>query len=474
MRNKFFVLLMTVIAVTALLVTACDSGGTELVTKNECKITFSVAGAPAPEDITVARGRSMGDKYPNDPQNENANFLFYGWYDSGIRYERDSVINSDLDLTARWVREQDMVIVTFNTDGGTSVLDLPVLKGEPIGLRIPVSRKKNYTFDGWFSGTTKYTAEGPVVNANITLTAHWTIKPTHTVTFRTYDVNLLDPNSDLCTISPITVYDGEGLESALPTATHTDPKIKFVMWIGEDNELYDEFTPINEDMTFIAKWGLDPYEVKLSEVGIRNNTGASNYDAEYNAETGTIKNKTMYSGGGSRWEIMYRILLNLPDDFNMGYYTRYTLRARFFGNHRAILGNPEYASGYMNDDYAILAVGDEMLPKAGYGQLSWTISPTDNGNPGNAPATVIAQQYNLGTTSTVNQQWAIGGHYTGPIKPGDGKPIPPGADDGACGTRPSVLLIQTSDNWIGWIEITEIVFHNGEEEYTAPPPGTED
>jgi uncharacterized repeat protein (TIGR02543 family) len=451
MKNKFFLLLWSIIGIAALIVSACSGGGTEVIKKSSCTISFNTAGAStAIPDITVSRGGTMGDQYPSAPINEP--FIFYGWWDSGIRYEQDSVINSDLDLTARWARAEDTVTVTFDTGGGTVVPAMKVLKGEPIGLRIPVSRKKGYSFDGWFVGTDQYTADNPVISSDITVTAKWTEKSMHTVSFNTVD-KIADPNTQQCAVASVEVYDGEGLEEDLPVATHTNEKIKFVRWIGAENELYDEFTPIYEDVTFYAKWGLDPYVVDLENVTITNNSGASNYNANYHSDTKSIKNDTMYNGDGSRWEIMYRISLNLPDDFDMGYYTRYNVRARFYGNNRAILGDPDYASGYMNDENAIQAVGDEMPPVEGYGQISWSTVLTDNGNPGNAPGTVIAQQYNLGT-STINQQWQVGGHYTG---------------DPEAAKRPAVLLVQTSDSWIGWIEIYEIAFHNGEEEFQDPP-----
>jgi uncharacterized repeat protein (TIGR02543 family) len=448
MKNKMFLLLSAFIGIAALIVSACPTdGGTEVIRKNSCTITFNTgASTVALADITVSRGGTMGDKYPDDPVNEP--FVFYGWWDSGIRYEQDSAINSDLDLTARWARADDMATVTFNADDGIAVPAIKVLKGEPIGLRIPVSRKKGYSFDGWFLDADQYTADAPVISADITVTAKWTEKSKHTVSFNTID-QIADPDNQQCTIASIQVYDGEGLEELLPVATHTNGKIKFVRWIGAENELYDEFTPIYEDVTFHAKWGLDPYVVDLANVIITN----SSYDATYHDDTKSIKNDTMYDGGGSRWEILYRISLNLPDDFDMGYYTRYNVRAKFYGNNRAILGDPDYASGYMNDANAIQAVGDEMPPVEGYGQISWSAVLNDNGNPGNAPTTVIAQQYNLGT-STINQQWQVGGHYTG---------------DPEAAKKPAVLLVQTSDSWIGWIEIYEIAFHNGEEEFTDPP-----
>jgi uncharacterized repeat protein (TIGR02543 family) len=460
MKNKVFMLLIPVFVITALILMACSSGETNLITKNQCTITFNAAGAstPTPETITIARGGSMGDQYPADPVNENTRIIFYGWYDSGIRYEQDSVIHNDLDLTARWVREQDMVTVTFNSDGGTAVQPMRVLKGDPIGLRIPVSRKKNFTFDGWFNGTTQYTAATPIVNGDITLTAHWTEKPTYTVSFNTRDLNIIDdPEGQQSVVASVTVHEGEGLEGDLPVAAHKDSRIKFVRWIGAENELYDEFTPINANMIFYAKWGLDPYVVDLSQTTTVNGGGQPYHVAAYNAETQAIKNNVMYPGAGSRWEILYRIGLNLPADFNMGYYTRYNVRARFYGNNRAILGDPDYSSGYMDDANAIQNVGDEMPPKDGYGQISWCVTPNSNGNPGQDKPNVIAQQYNLGTT-TINNQWLVGGDYSGSV---------------ADALRPNYLLIQTSDNWIGWIEIYQIAFHNGEDEFLDPPDENE-
>jgi uncharacterized repeat protein (TIGR02543 family) len=472
MRNKFFSLSIPFFVITALILAACPEPEKNLITKKECKITFTVVGAAAayetPKPITIGRGGTMGDQYPTDPVFATASMMeFDGWIDSGIRYDADTPINSDLDLTAKWVPKgavTDLVTVTFDSDGGTAVPDMRVPRNKPIGLRLPVSRKKNYTFNGWYDTTltTQYTATAPDITANSTsLKAKWTIKPTHTVSFRTFDVNAANSTVDQCIISSVTVHEGEGLEDDLPDATavtHTDSKVKFVRWIGEENELYDGFTPIYEDMTFYAKWGLDPYVVDLSQTTLYKGESTPDVMPAYNAETGTIKNTVKYDGAANRWYIMYRIGLNLPNDFNMGYYTRYNVRAKFYGNERAIKGNPLYSSAYMDDANAITAVGQEMPPKPGYGQISWCINETSNGNPGQDKAGVIAQQYNLGT-STISQQWLIAGDFKIEGDPRYSK-------------RPPVLLIQTSDNWIGWIEITQIAFHNGEEEFLDPP--TED
>jgi uncharacterized repeat protein (TIGR02543 family) len=492
MRNKLFLLTASLLAASVLILAACDdTGGTNVIKKTQCKITFNTLGASSatPESITVSRGGTMGSKFPADPVWPTDNFVFYGWWDSGVEYVQDTVVNNDLDLVARWVRRQDTVDVTFNPAPGTingktsTPVVMPVLKGESIGLRIPAARQKGYTFDGWFNAAVKYTADAPVINAPVTLTARYTEKPKHTVTFVTVDENYLtDPTKEQCALTPIQVYEGEGLEAQMPglpgatPVTHDDPRVKWVMWIGDEGELYDEWTPINENMTFHAKWGLDPFIVDLSKTGlVAGAVSAQTPDLipTYYPATKSIKNELKYDGAENRWYIMYRIVLVdksdetksvLPADFNMGYYTRYNVKARFYGNERAILGNPLYSSGYMEEENAIQNVGDEMPPKAGYGQISWCVTPTSNGNPGQDKPGVIAQQYNLGTgnrigtSGTWNQTWKIGGDYQG---------------SKADAIRPPVLLIQTSDNWIGWIEVTEISFHNGEEEFLPPLEETE-
>lgn len=517
MKNKVFLPLMLFV-ITALILAACGEGETILIKKNQCTITFTVFGASAaysaPDPIIVARGKTMGGQYPADPVFATDNMVFDGWIDSGIRYDEDTEINADLDLTARWVLKTDpnmqMVTVTFNANGGAEAPSIRVPKNKPIGLRLPVTRKKGHTFDGWYNSTTLYTAASPNVTADIELTAAFTEKPKHTVSFTTVDKNYnANPTGEQCVINSIQVYEGEGLEAELPglpgaqIVTHTASNVKFVMWVGDEEELYDEWTPINEDMTFHAKWGKDFLRVDLSKVELVDGDGYNStsgswthpidpsppnplrsatpkYYPEGNDGKGSIKNSVVYDGAKNRWLIMYRIGLVhidkvkengqdvlkedvsksvLPQDFNMGYYSRYTVRARFYGNERAILGNPLYSSGYMNDANAIKNVGDEMPPQAGYGQISWCVTDDSNGNPGQDHTGVIAQQYNLGTT-TINNTWKIGGDYQ---KEGDPK----------YAVRPPYLLVQTSDNWIGWIEITEIIFHNGEDEFVPPPTAGE-
>ena len=62
---------------------------------------------------------------------------------------------TSLDLYAVWA---DAYTVTFDNDGTTATVMTP--RNGAIGSRIPADpSREGYTFDGWFNGETKLTAE---------------------------------------------------------------------------------------------------------------------------------------------------------------------------------------------------------------------------------------------------------------------------------------------------------------------------
>lgn len=70
--------------------------------------------------------------------------------------------------------------VTFDNDGATATVMTP--RNGAIGSRIPADpSRKGYTFDGWFNGETKLTAE-TVISGDSTYTAKWTAI-TYTIAF---------------------------------------------------------------------------------------------------------------------------------------------------------------------------------------------------------------------------------------------------------------------------------------------------
>jgi hypothetical protein len=100
-------------AITALLgagiiagIIACDGGntGNGENMKETCTVTFSLGyttGRIPPQPITVKTGTSAGSMFPNDPARPACSFN--GWRDpEGSQYTRDTIIKSDITLTARW------------------------------------------------------------------------------------------------------------------------------------------------------------------------------------------------------------------------------------------------------------------------------------------------------------------------------------------------------------------------------------
>ena len=69
------------------------------------------------------------------------------------------------------VADSAKVAVTFNTDGGTSVAEEKVLRGQKVP-NPAAPTKSGHTFTGWYLGNEKYNFDTPVT-APLTLTAKW-------------------------------------------------------------------------------------------------------------------------------------------------------------------------------------------------------------------------------------------------------------------------------------------------------------
>lgn len=110
------------------------------------------------------------------------NKIFAGWAaaaDGEVLYQDGERITTEtsLDLYAVWA---DAYTVTFDNDGATATVMTP--RNGAIGSRIPADpSRRGYTFDGWFNGETKLTAE-TVISGDSTYTAKWTAI-TYTIAF---------------------------------------------------------------------------------------------------------------------------------------------------------------------------------------------------------------------------------------------------------------------------------------------------
>ena len=222
--------------------------------------------------------------------------IFAGWAtsaDGAVAYEDGAAITTetDLDLYAVW---SDAYTVTLrNGDTDTTVL---VPQNSAIGSRIPADpTKKGYTFEGWFNGEEKLTAE-TVISGDVIYTAQWS-PITYTIAFSGGEGGQGAMDSIPAT------YDQE---VTLPKNTFTRPGYYFNGWSassGASSGSYaDEATVKNlttkqgETVTLYAAWYGLPVNVTLHP----------NYDGAENGTrtciVGSNYNYILKEGGGTKFD----------------------------------------------------------------------------------------------------------------------------------------------------------------------------
>jgi len=512
MLKKIIVLLALVLALGCVFTTCQLDTAARITVKFE-----DPGGGNKIPDAVIVKGESLGGKLPANLTREGP-YIFYGWFDGASQYFSDTSIGADITLYARW--SDDIAKVSFaftqTNDKGeviqptATIPSVTAIKGIPLGpLSFPVApRSKGWQFDTWLLNDEPFTTATPVPD-DITLTARWVAKRAFTVKF--------NPGPGMTSLPDMEVYENECIDEwekpgetrfpAVP-ATGSNPKDKrafFVAWLDDENRIYDGRVPIRRNLTITGKWGLPPYIVNLrsvadggdieevvsSELGVQ---GGNDYGTEPADGLGykpviqeawdstganpkwVIVNERTYDVpfNPNRWRILYRVKLQIQDavvdgikiPFESGFYTKYTIRARFYANKQGAVSwpnDPNYDQGAFKPDKPAEVVGysekgwlqklgygeknDDGSPKEisrsndGWGQISWV--GVANWDGAGASADTMLQRYNLDRKGgTINDDLIFAGSY-------------------ANLAYPPYLLIQTSDNYIGHIEITEIVFHNG-------------
>jgi len=498
------------VLIAFVLLLGCVFAACQLDTAPRVIVKFSdPAGGNVIKDVAVEKGSSLGKKLPTNLTREGP-YKLYGWFDGSSQYFSNTPIGADITLVARW--SDDVATVTFaftQTDNSGNVIEptasIPAviaIRGLPLGpLSLPTApRAKGWAFASWLLDGEEFTDETPV-EGNITLIAKWVAKKQFRVQF--------DTGPGGASIPDILVYENECIDEwearfpPRPTVS-ANPKAFFVAWLDNENRYYDGRTLIKKDHLknldpkkndpITARWGLPPrtLNLRLAADGgdidsIGNGPGldadvVEAWDSTAQNPKWVTVNQTTYDvpDNSGRWKILYRIKLDIqPEDgvaFNIGYYTKYTVRARFYANRQGCENwkvggdadfkegaftptKPAKASGYSADGLLVNAkynptdtgTTDYSPVEDGWGQISWVI---DDYNGSASDANTMQQRYNLNRKGgTINDTF----NFTA----GQDLPYPP------------YLIVQTSDNFIGHIEIYEITFHNGvtytEEELAADP-----
>lgn len=132
--------------------------------------------------------------------------------------------------------------VSFDTDGGTKLLNIVVKSGETVKLPEDPT-KEGYKFNGWLLNGSKFD-DTIKVKKNIVLKADWLKEGAETITI-TFDT---DGGTN---VAPIVIE--KGTEVKLPVKVE---KIGYILkeWVDTDNRVIKEGTILKEDTLLKAVW----------------------------------------------------------------------------------------------------------------------------------------------------------------------------------------------------------------------------
>ena len=222
--------------------------------------------------------------------------IFAGWAtsaDGAVVYADGAAITTETDLELYAVWSDAYTVTLRNGDTDTTVL---VPQNSAIGSRIPADpTKKGYTFEGWFNGEEKLTAE-TVISGDVIYTAQWS-PITYTIAFSGGEGGQGAMDSIPAT------YDQE---VALPKNTFTRPGYYFNGWSassGASSGSYADEKPVKnlttkqgETVTLYAAWYGLPVNVTLHP----------NYDGAENGTrtcvVGSNYNYILKEGGGTKFD----------------------------------------------------------------------------------------------------------------------------------------------------------------------------
>ncbi len=150
-------------------------------TPKEYTVTFDTKGGSEVAPVKVLHGNTIAR--PTEPTMTDKGFA--GWYKdadctAGQEYNFSAKVTESFTLYAKWVDAAQMVTITFDSQGGSPIVNMSVEKGQKAPNTPANPQKDGYTFKGWFKEaacTTQFNFASDIVNENITLYAKWEKNP---------------------------------------------------------------------------------------------------------------------------------------------------------------------------------------------------------------------------------------------------------------------------------------------------------
>lgn len=269
-------------------------------------LTFDTNGGSAVGKVTMQEG-SVVDlaQYTTT----KTGYTFDGWYlDAELKNKVTQItLDSNKTIYAKWNEiPKPTYTLTFNANGGSSVMPITREEGSVIDLSAYSSSKTGYIFDGWYlDAELKNKATQITLDSNTTVYAKWNeaTKPTYTLTFNTNGGSSINP-----------VTKEEGSTVTLSGYTTSKTGYTFAGWYL-DAELTRNVTLItlNTNTTVYAKWiltqsggGIGGGEQSSYTLTLKNPDGTIIARIEKSADTEIKLDKLEYSKDGYVLEGWYK------------------------------------------------------------------------------------------------------------------------------------------------------------------------
>ena len=316
--------------------------------KSTYTVMFNSNGGSTISEQVVEEGNSATK--PIDPKKDG--YIFIEWLLDGKSYDFNSVVDKDITLTANWtedVPEKELVKVTFNTDGGTTVANAVIEKGSKVS-KPENPTKEGYTFVEWQLSGSKYDF-GLEVNEDLELIAKWEKNKTenksnnkNTGNNNSSNNNSKNNNSGTTTptVKKYTVsFNSNGGSSvakqtveqgkkASKPANPTRSGYTFDCWTLNGNA-YNFNSAVNENITLVAKW----IEIKKAK-----------YTVSFNSNGGTAVNSQVVTEGGKASKP--------ANPTKEGYnFSGWTLNGVAYNFNSAVNGNITLVANWMQKSYIV-------------------------------------------------------------------------------------------------------------------------
>ncbi len=196
-------------------------------------VKFNSDGGTTISNQVIEKGNKVTK--PSDPTKEG--YIFKGWFLEDKTYDFNSVIEKDIELTAKW--ERITYTVKFNSNGGSNVTSKTIGEGDKVTKPGNPSRE-GYAFVEWQLNGKAYDFNSKVTK-NIELKAVWKELAKYTVTFNS------DGGSNLASQS---IYEGNKVTKP---GNPTKEDYTFVEW-QLDGKAYDFNSKVTKNIELKAVW----------------------------------------------------------------------------------------------------------------------------------------------------------------------------------------------------------------------------